>query len=97
MIIKIDIEKNNTFSNSYFKSVHLQIEEAAERNRRPFGTQLFPFRTVAMILSLVTIPLISQLMVYLFNSNTLKKNQDYFMCIVNIPDDEAQVSPNLHI
>lgn len=48
-----------------------------------------------MILSLITIPLISQLMVYLFNSNTLKKNQDYFMCIVNIPDDEAQVSPNL--
>lgn len=70
----------------------LELEEAAERNRRPFGTQLFPFRTVAMILSLITIPLISQLMVYLFNSNTLKKNQDYFMCIVNIPDDEAQGS-----
>ena len=67
-------------------------EEAAERDRRPFGTQLFPFRTVAMILSLIAIPLISQIMVYLFNSNTLKKDQDYFMCIVNIPDDEAQVS-----
>ena len=72
--------------------VLLQLEEAAERDRRPFGTQLFPFRTVAMILSLIAIPLISQIMVYLFNSNTLKKDQDYFMCIVNIPDDEAQVS-----
>ena len=46
---------------------------------------------MAMILSLITIPLISQLMVYLFHSNTLKKNQDIFMCIVNIPDDEPQV------
>ena len=74
--------------------VFLQLQVAAEQNRRPFGTQLFPFRTVAMLLSLITIPLISQLMVYLFNSNTLKKDQDYFMCIVNIPDDEAQVSTN---
>ena len=47
-----------------------------------------------MILSLVTIPLISQLMVYLFKSNTLKKNQDIFLCVVNIPEDEAQVCLN---
>lgn len=65
--------------------------EAFAENRRPFGTQLFPFRTIAMILSLITIPLISQLMVYLFKNNTLKKNHDIFLCIVNIPDDEAQV------
>ena len=64
----------------------LQLAKAEEQNRRPFGTQLFPFRTVAMILSLVTIPLISQLMVYLFKSNTLKKNQDIFLCVVNISD-----------
>ena len=70
----------------------MQLAKAEEQNRRPFGTQLFPFRTVAMILSLVTIPLISQLMVYLFKSNTLKKNQDIFLCVVNIPEDEAQVS-----
>ena len=44
-----------------------------------------------MILSLITIPLISQFMVHLFKSNKLKKEHDIFMCIVNIPDDEAQV------
>ena len=47
---------------------------------------------MAMILSLITIPLISQIMVYLFKNNKLKKEQDIFMCIVNIPDDDdAQV------
>ena len=44
-----------------------------------------------MLLSLITIPLISQLMVWLFKSNRLKKHQDIFLCIVNIPDDEDQV------
>ena len=44
-----------------------------------------------MLLSLITIPLISQLMVWLFKSNRLKKHQDIFMCVVNIPDDEDQV------
>jgi len=67
-----------------------EIEEAALENRRPFGTQLFPFRTIAMILSLITIPLVSQLMVWLFKSNKLKKHQDIFMCVVNIPDTEDQ-------
>jgi len=67
-----------------------EIQKAEEQNRRAFGTQLFPFRTVAMILSLITIPLISQFMVHLFKSNKLKKEHDIFMCIVNIPDDEAQ-------
>ena len=86
------IYRKSIFFPIFIIFVLLQLEEAAERDRRPFGTQLFPFRTVAMILSLIAIPLISQLMVYLFNSNTLKKDQDYFMCIVNIPDDEAQVS-----
>ena len=61
-------------------------------NRRAFGTQLFPFRTIAMLLSLITIPLISQLMVWLFKSNRLKKSQDIFLCIVNIPEEEDQVT-----
>ena len=47
---------------------------------------------MAMLLSLITIPLISQLMVWLFKSNRLKKNHDIFLCIVNIPDTEDQVS-----
>ena len=55
---------------------------------------MFPFRTIAMLLSLITIPLISQLMVWLFKSNWLKKEQDIFMCVVNIPDTEDQVRPS---
>ena len=47
-----------------------------------------------MLLSLITIPLISQLMVWLFKSNRLKKEQDIFMCVVNIPDTEDQVRPS---
>merc|ERR1712123_459796 len=46
-----------------------EIEEAEEENRRPFGTQLFPFRTVAMLLSLICLPLVSQLMFWLFRTN----------------------------
>ena len=40
-----------------------QLIEAAEENRRPFGTQLFPFRTVAMILSMISLVLVSKIMV----------------------------------
>ena len=47
-----------------------------------------------MLLSLITIPLISQLMVWLFKSNRLKKDHDIFMCVVNIPDTEDQVRPS---
>lgn len=79
----------------YVEPTEEEIMEAFAENRRPFGTQLFPFRTIAMILSLITIPLISQLMVYLFKNNTLKKNHDIFLCIVNIPDDEAQSEEEL--
>ena len=40
-----------------------QLIEAAEENRRPFGTQLFPFRTIAMILSMISLVLVSKGMV----------------------------------
>jgi len=68
----------------------LELAEADEQNRRAFGTQLFPFRTVAMILSMIAIPSVSQLMVWLFHTNRLRKNQDIFMCIVNIPDEDDE-------
>jgi len=67
-----------------------ELEEAALENRRPFGTQLFPFRTVAMILSMISLISISKLMVWLFNTNRLQKHQDIFECIVNISEDESQ-------
>ena len=68
-----------------------QIEEAEEENRRPFGTQLFPFRTMAMIISMISLVSVSKLMTYLFKNNKLQKHQDIFKCIVNIPEDETQV------
>merc|ERR1711892_879494 len=67
-----------------------EIEEAEEENRRPFGTQLFPFRTIAMILSMISLVSVSKLMVWLFKNNKLQKHHDIFKCIVNIPEDEAQ-------
>jgi len=69
-----------------------ELLEAAQEDRRPFGQQLFPFRTVAMILSMIALPSISQLMVWLFKSNKLQKHHDVFKCIVNIDDgDMTQV------
>jgi len=69
-----------------------EIEEAEEENRRPFGTQLFPFRTMAMIISMISLVSVSKLMTYLFKNNKLQKHQDIFKCIVNIPEDETQVT-----
>ena len=66
--------------------------EALEENRRPFGTQLFPFRTMAMILSFISLVIVSRIMVWLFRTGRLRKDQDYFMCIVNIDDNGSDVS-----
>ena len=51
-------------------------------------TQLFPFRTLAMLVCLVTILLVSYLSNYLFKSGMLPKRADVFKCIVNLSDDE---------
>jgi len=70
----------------------LELKEAAELNRRPFGTQLFPFRTVAMMLSMISLVSVSLLMTWLFKTKRLSKSQDIFRCIVNIPEDQTQMS-----
>jgi len=67
-----------------------ELIEAAEENRRPFGTQLFPFRTIAMILSMISLVLVSKGMVWLFKNGKLTKEQDYFRCIVNIDSDGSE-------
>jgi len=67
-----------------------ELIEAAEENRRPFGTQLFPFRTIAMILSMITLVTVSKGMVWLFKSGRLTKEQDYFRCIVNLDSDGSE-------
>ena len=66
--------------------------EALEQNRRAFGTQLFPFRTMAMILSMTSLVSVSKVMVWLFRSGRLRKDQDYFKCIVNLDDSGSDVS-----
>ncbi|KAG6448170.1 high-affinity choline transporter 1 [Manduca sexta] len=53
--------------------------------------QLFPFRTMAMVMSLFTLAFISWLSVFLFNSGYLSPESDYFNCVVNIPEDIRRV------
>lgn len=53
--------------------------------------QLFPFRTLAMTLSLLTLAGVSRLSVYLFRSGRLSPEWDYFNCVVNIPEDIRRV------
>jgi len=67
-----------------------ELIEAEEEGRRPFGTQLFPFRTTAMILSMISLVCVSKIMVWLFKSGKLTKEQDYFRCVVNIDTDGSE-------
>lgn len=53
--------------------------------------QLFPFRTMAMILSLITLISVSAYTKWAFESGRLAPQYDYFRCIVNIPDDAVRV------
>jgi len=67
-----------------------ELIEAAEENRRPFGTQLFPFRTMAMIISMISLVTVSKGMVWLFKNGKLTKEQDYFRCVLNIDSDGSE-------
>uniref|UniRef100_A0A915JCU9 High-affinity choline transporter 1 n=1 Tax=Romanomermis culicivorax TaxID=13658 RepID=A0A915JCU9_ROMCU len=49
------------------------------------GTQFFPFKTMAMLLSLGTLTFVSYLTHYLFMNGFLAPEYDVFMCVVNIP------------
>lgn len=53
--------------------------------------QLFPFRTMAMLLSLITLWGVSYYSKYLFETGRLAPQYDYFKCVVNIPDDAIRV------
>lgn len=53
--------------------------------------QLFPFRTMAMIMSLVTLVGVSAYTKWAFESGRLAPQYDYFRCVVNIPDDAIRV------
>lgn len=53
--------------------------------------QLFPFRTMAMLMSLITLITVSWLSKWLFETGRLAPNYDYFRCVVNIPEDVIRV------
>lgn len=53
--------------------------------------QLFPFRTMAMLLSLITLVGVSAYSKYIFEKGKLAPEYDYFRCVVNIPDDAVHV------
>ncbi|KAL1139531.1 hypothetical protein AAG570_006514 [Ranatra chinensis] len=53
--------------------------------------QLFPFRTMAMLMSLVTLIFVSWGTKYVFESGYLAPGYDWFRCVVNIPEDVVRV------
>lgn len=58
----------------------------AENNR-----QLFPFRTMSMLLSLITLVGVSAYSKWVFETGRLAPQYDYFRCVVNIPEDAIRV------
>lgn len=55
------------------------------------GQQLFPFRTMAMLMSLITLIVVSAYSKWIFETGRLAPQYDYFRCVVNIPDDAVRV------
>lgn len=58
-----------------------------EENNR----QLFPFRTLAMVMSLVTLVGVSWWTKWVFETGRLAPGYDLFHCVVNIPEDIQRV------
>uniref|UniRef100_T1IWY2 High-affinity choline transporter 1 n=1 Tax=Strigamia maritima TaxID=126957 RepID=T1IWY2_STRMM len=53
--------------------------------------QLFPFRTLAMLVSLATLLLVSCFTSWIFENAYLPAKFDLFQCVVNIPEDVLKV------
>lgn len=53
--------------------------------------QLFPFRTMAMLMSLITLIGVSWYTKWVFETGRLAPGYDYFRCVVNIPEDVVRV------
>jgi high affinity choline transporter 7 len=56
--------------------------------------QTFPFRTMAMLISLITLIGVSYGTQIVFLSGRLAPNYDIFRCIINIPEDIERVGPD---
>ena len=57
--------------------------------------QLFPFRTLSMIISAITLVVVSEVTQHLFDTGKLHQKWDFLHCIVNIPEDAQRVD-DLH-
>lgn len=57
-------------------------------------TQMFPFRTMAMLMSLITLIGVSYGTQHVFLSGRLAPGYDIFRCVVNIPEDVERVGPD---
>ncbi|XP_059097142.1 high-affinity choline transporter 1-like [Tigriopus californicus] len=55
------------------------------------GEQMFPFRTLAMCLSMISLLSISALTRYLFLVKKISLNYDYFSCFTPIPETEERI------
>ncbi|XP_061506774.1 high-affinity choline transporter 1 [Anopheles gambiae] len=55
------------------------------------STQMFPFRTMAMIMSLITLVGVSWWTKWVFETGRLAPHYDYFRCVVNIPEELHRV------
>ncbi|CAG9766806.1 unnamed protein product [Ceutorhynchus assimilis] len=55
------------------------------------NVQKFPFRTMAMLLSLITLVLVSWGTKHVFESGKLAPGYDIFRCVVNIPADVQRI------
>nr|XP_023024357.1 high-affinity choline transporter 1 [Leptinotarsa decemlineata] len=53
--------------------------------------QLFPFRTMAMMMSLITLVGVSWWTKWVFETGRLAPGYDFFHCVVNIPEDIQRV------
>ncbi|XP_076072626.1 high-affinity choline transporter 1-like isoform X1 [Mytilus galloprovincialis] len=54
--------------------------------------QLFPFKTLSMIMSFVSIIAVSYPLKYLFESGMIHRRFDVFMCIVNTPEETLSLA-----
>lgn len=58
------------------------------------STQMFPFRTMAMLMSLITLVGVSYGTQFAFLTGRLAPGYDVFRCVVNIPEDVERVGPD---
>jgi len=68
----------------------LPVIPGREHEIAPFE-QLFPFRTLAMLLSLISVVFFSYLSRTIFESGRLPAKYDFLRCVINIPEDAVPV------